>query len=83
MISFTKYVLFPYLFINIIFGTKANFVLIRMIVAISFTSSGDMLGLLLKYFCLFSIDTNSNWHTGKTKEEEEKVSFLKTFFPQD
>ena len=44
MISFTKYVLFSIIFLNIIFGTKAIFILIQTIVAVSFTSSGEGLG---------------------------------------
>ena len=68
------------IFLDILFVTKAIFILIYMIVAISFTSSGEVLGFLFKYFCQFSIDTNSNWRTGKTKRiKNKKVSFLMSF----
>ena len=56
------FVLFLIIFLNIFFGTKAIFILICMIVAFSFTVSGEVLGFLFKYFCSFSIDTNSYWH---------------------
>ena len=50
------------IFWNILFGNKAIFFLLHMIVAVTFISSGEVLGFLFKYFCSFSIDTNSYWH---------------------
>ena len=80
MISFRKYVLFPYLFsiifINILFGTKTIFILIYLIGAVCFSSSGDILGLSLKYVCPFSLDTNSHCHRWLFWLMEGKIGHL-------
>ena len=53
MISFTKYVLFSIILLNIIFGTKAIFILIQPIVAVSLHLVGQYYASNLDIFVRF------------------------------